>query len=198
MKRQVFAVAGRPDFGNRPADIAKTNKLHGEQLHLLRQGLKRCKGCNQAKPTDSFYRAEGVKSAHGYKDGLTIRCRDCMGVHQKNFYATGRRDAARVKRMFGITLEERENKRQDQGCGCAICKKPVAFNRTYSGAHTDHCHTTNKFRGVLCFDCNVGLGKFNDDASRLLMAVFYLREFYEDNPDLQEQLKDQQSVVFSG
>ena len=39
----------------------------------------------------------------------------------------------------------------------------------------DHCHTTDKFRGFLCHNCNRGIGVFKDDLKRLHRAVRYLK-----------------------
>ena len=38
----------------------------------------------------------------------------------------------------------------------------------------DHCHSTNKIRGILCMNCNQGLGKFKDDPELLEFARIYL------------------------
>jgi hypothetical protein len=40
----------------------------------------------------------------------------------------------------------------------------------------DHCHTTNKVRGLLCRCCNAGLGMFTDDPKKLNRAIQYLKE----------------------
>lgn len=37
----------------------------------------------------------------------------------------------------------------------------------------DHCHDTNKFRGVLCRTCNVGLGLLKDKKSIIRKAHEY-------------------------
>jgi hypothetical protein len=42
---------------------------------------------------------------------------------------------------------------------------------------TDHCHTTGKFRGFLCSNCNTGLGMFKDDPIRLQKAIDYITNY---------------------
>jgi hypothetical protein len=39
----------------------------------------------------------------------------------------------------------------------------------------DHNHATNEVRGMLCFDCNTGIGKFKDDPALLSKAIDYLK-----------------------
>jgi hypothetical protein len=51
---------------------------------------------------------------------------------------------------------------------CPICK-----NHTENWI-LDHCHFNNTFRGYICNNCNLGLGKFNDDIELLQEAVRYL------------------------
>ncbi|WP_247668063.1 endonuclease VII domain-containing protein [Micromonospora sp. M61] len=55
-----------------------------------------------------------------------------------------------------------------QGGVCAIC----------GGAdpqHLDHDHRTGWAGGILCFNCNGGLGQFRDSPMRLARAITYLR-----------------------
>jgi len=40
----------------------------------------------------------------------------------------------------------------------------------------DHDHTTGKFRGWLCHDCNRALGQFHDNITILENAIQYLRK----------------------
>lgn len=54
---------------------------------------------------------------------------------------------------------------------CAIC-----YSQLDSKAHLDHDHSTNKIRGILCANCNTGLGMFRDRISILLNAIEYLKK----------------------
>jgi hypothetical protein len=52
---------------------------------------------------------------------------------------------------------------------CAICNTSVSGN-----LHIDHCHNSNKIRGLLCGSCNRGLGLFKDNSAVLASAIKYL------------------------
>ncbi|MFJ5620616.1 endonuclease VII domain-containing protein [Micromonospora sp. NPDC093243] len=55
-----------------------------------------------------------------------------------------------------------------QGGVCAVCGDP-------DPEHVDHDHRTGWVRGILCFNCNGGLGQFRDSPTRLARAITYLR-----------------------
>lgn len=40
----------------------------------------------------------------------------------------------------------------------------------------DHCHTTGAFRGWLCANCNVGIGKLGDTVAGVRLALEYLQK----------------------
>lgn len=74
---------------------------------------------------------------------------------------------------YGITLEQHNAMLLEQGNACAICRK------TDWGAHgpcVDHCHTTGKVRGLLCFLCNTAIGKLKDSAVIARAAADYLEK----------------------
>jgi hypothetical protein len=55
---------------------------------------------------------------------------------------------------------------------CEICGNPPSGRLTV--LCVDHCHTTKKFRGWLCNNCNIGLGNFKDNQMTLSNAIRYL------------------------
>jgi hypothetical protein len=67
----------------------------------------------------------------------------------------------------GLTWDEAKAFRQ--GKCCAICS-------TTDDLNVDHCHTTQKIRGVLCGYCNRGLGNFKDSKELLESAIKYLSQ----------------------
>ena len=76
-----------------------------------------------------------------------------------------------LRTKFGITLEDYDNLFTKQDGMCAICENALKKGR---GTHLDHCHTTKRVRGLLCTACNMALGLFKDDFSRLVRAIDYL------------------------
>jgi hypothetical protein len=64
----------------------------------------------------------------------------------------------------------------DQGGRCAICEKPHKPLPTdrFQYLHVDHCHDTKKVRGLLCGNCNVGIGNLKHDIEILKKAMSYL------------------------
>jgi hypothetical protein len=65
---------------------------------------------------------------------------------------------------------------------------PVSGHCPICDAYTDkwildHCHYSNNFRGYICNNCNLALGRFNDDPELLKKAIVYLqRDSSKNNP----------------
>jgi hypothetical protein len=72
---------------------------------------------------------------------------------------------------FGITESDYQRILASQNGVCAICG---GENRNKRNLAVDHCHKTNKIRGLLCTMCNTALGKFKDSALLLENAIKYL------------------------
>ena len=78
-----------------------------------------------------------------------------------------------LKKKFGITLEQYEERLRAQGDACALCLSKEPKGR--GSFHVDHDHGTGALRGLLCHPCNTGLGCLRDDPALLDRASRYLR-----------------------
>ena len=95
---------------------------------------------------------------------------------RRNKYATSPEYRARVKARdldytFSISMAEYDRMNAEQGGRCAICEKTDKQERALS---VDHNHETHEVRGLLCSNCNLGIGHFVDDIHAMLSAVEYL------------------------
>jgi hypothetical protein len=79
-------------------------------------------------------------------------------------------------REYGMTIEDYETMFKRQHGACAICYEPSAPHKKLA---VDHCHDTLKARGLLCENCNRGVGMFKNDKLRLANAINYLIYFKE-------------------
>lgn len=79
---------------------------------------------------------------------------------------------------FGLTAEDYARMLAQQDGKCAICRQPETAIHHKTGEPralaVDHDHKTNAVRGLLCRDCNTGLGLFDDDLETLRSAIAYL------------------------
>ena len=97
--------------------------------------------------------------------------------HKQKSEAYRKNNSEKIKnkvylQKYNITLEQYNSMYAHQNGCCAICGK---HQDSFSSAlHVDHCHSTKEVRGLLCFQCNTAIGKFNDNISLLLKAVEYL------------------------
>ena len=85
-----------------------------------------------------------------------------------------------LKTKYGITEEDYNNLLEQQNGLCAICKQPPdagSKGRTWR-LHVDHDHRTNEVRGLLCDNCNRGIGLFQESVSNLEAATDYLKGYW--------------------
>ena len=94
----------------------------------------------------------------------------------------------RIKRKFGITVEQYETMYSLQLGRCGICAVPLAEEGIDTNVDHDHsCCPGAKscgqcVRGLLCNRCNLALGQFDDDVVVLQRAINYLSEARETAP----------------
>lgn len=88
-----------------------------------------------------------------------------------------------IKRVFGLTREEYNNKLKAQNFVCAICGEyeNSIYNKTgvIKNLAVDHDHKTGKMRDLLCWRCNTTLGKINEDLELVDKIKLYLTKHKE-------------------
>ena len=75
-----------------------------------------------------------------------------------------------LKQNYGITLNQYNFLLEKQRGLCSICFKKELGKKLA----VDHCHKSKKIRGLLCQNCNIGIGVFKDDTLLLRSAIEYL------------------------
>ena len=125
--------------------------------------MKYCTQCKELKKPSEFH-----KHKMG-KDGLRPTCKACRKAEPYNPKAQLNRY---LKSTYNLTLHQYDEMLLKQNGSCAICETsdPGTFGRFC----VDHNHETNEVRGLLCNQCNIGLGALQDNPIILLKAVQYL------------------------
>ena len=104
-----------------------------------------------------------VRPSKRTADGTETYCSECAKANGRKATRKYRYGVANLPIIDAFT--------ESQTGLCAICGNGNNQNRTLL---TDHQHGTGKIRGMLCGNCNSGLGMFQDDPIRITKALEYL------------------------
>lgn len=133
--------------------------------------LRKCRTCGLVAKSANDLHLFAKGSA--YKFGRQNWCVSCRNNNEVAIQRNNSLDK-RVKK-FGITVTQYEEMIISQENSCAICKKHKDdFTGRGKNFHIDHCHNTGKVRGLLCSNCNTGLGQFKDNIKTLENAIQYV------------------------
>jgi hypothetical protein len=124
---------------------------------------KFCKSCRLEKPLTEFHHSYKNKDKRKtYPDTL---CKSCKSIQTKTWFQANKEKAIRyntkskLKLRYGMDMADYDAMVIAQNNLCAICNQPQARRNLA----VDHCHQTNRVRGLLCDKCNLALGMINDD-----------------------------------
>ena len=149
----------RASYRKRAAAAGRTVR----EVEDLPANQLRCLDCNEVKALDDFPRNKRYeKGRHPY----CKPCHNARGKESKDRLYGGSSHYHRRSR-YGLDFGEYEEMLLDQGDVCAICLEAPA-------EHVDHDHETGQVRGILCFNCNGGLGQFRDRVDIMRKAIDYL------------------------
>lgn len=147
---------------------------------------KPCKKCNREFPITYFVKHKTSK------EGYSHICKSCQRKYNKQYrklnkvsirlnkskeYRLNRNKylERELVRKYGINLIQYNEILKDQNSCCNICRIPQS--QCLRAFDVDHCHSTNKVRGLLCNLCNIGLGSFRDNVEYLGNAISYLNKY---------------------
>ncbi len=155
--------------------------------------VRMCRKCNEYKTARNFWKLStspigmrtvcrpcGQKTRRAWrnanKDVVNEKKRALWAndLASSREYSRSRSAYARewkLKSFYGMTAEDYQRMHDKQAGKCAICGRTENNGRNFS---VDHCHRTNKVRGLLCNRCNRAIGMFADNIEHMKAALFYL------------------------
>ena len=149
--------------------------------------MKICRVCKVEKPLGDFYRNRSNKD--GYNGACKIcASRICKAHYEKHkevykLRAKNWADANRPRRrqivtayQRGMSVDERETFLEERDFRCEVCglSRDESYLLLKRDLCIDHCHLTEKNKGVLCILCNAAAGSCGDDPLRVFKLFEYL------------------------
>jgi hypothetical protein len=121
---------------------------------------KQCRKCDTIKDEKLF--------TWSLRDGFSRTCKACAAIYSKEKRQDSDYLLEYKAKKFKTSVEHLKHL-FDTYSVCQICGL-----KDRRSLNIDHCHTTGKVRGLLCDNCNKGLGLFKDNPDLLNNAVKYL------------------------
>jgi len=135
-------------------------KLFETKQKTVDKNTRRCTHCNEVKHITCFPYREASHKARRKE------CREC--------------NKKAIELLKKLKIENPFPDVEDYECPCCLrTEKEIRSNGGWPDRSIwvlDHNHTTKKFRGWICNNCNVAIGRFADSVSGLKKAINYLKD----------------------
>jgi hypothetical protein len=147
-------------------------------------GSKACSKCGVVKTESEYSKRRGgrmrsvcmtcnAEQARKWRASNPNKYRDQKANHDKTKVG---RIAVRRRRLRKMFPEKCSRFHQELAIKAYETEKCEICECDLNGSgHVDHCHKTGEFRGILCTNCNNGLGRFKDSPELLSKAAKYLK-----------------------
>ena len=121
----------------------------------------KCKVCHKAAASEWHKNNPGKHTEYSKAQRIKNPLKFKMKAHK-----------ARLRHLYGLSLEQFDRMFRSQNGACAICQKHNLNGRRLC---IDHDHDTGKVRGLLCYACNHLVGRLEQAGKVLLQrALSYL------------------------
>lgn len=123
-----------------------------------------------------------------------LSCAPCREYARANSHKNRRANPDKVRAdnlwsFYRIRPQEYDARREAQDYRCAVCTRPESELKVRPRGRprldgtpnsepfrlvVDRCHNSGRVRGLLCAECKVGVGAFQDSPEALMAAARYL------------------------
>lgn len=147
-----------------------------------------CMLCHEFKRRSEF----PMRYQNGKPWKRHTQCRTCINkktlAWNKAHATPEKAQRVNLKSQYGLTPEDVAVMLDQQDGCCALCgDRPGPLENGWyktghfreSGLVIDHDHTTGAVRGMVCSNCNTGLGLLKEDPERLRRAIAYIQRCSE-------------------
>lgn len=143
---------------------------------------KTCKSCRTKAISEYRKTPKGAEKRRAYAKRRWAKNRKKMVEYHRKWKLDNPEKTVWTKEQYrkyrlaayGLTPENYDSLLKAQGEVCAICGGTNKPGKDGGLLHIDHDHSTGKVRGLLCGQCNRGLGHFKDNPDSLRKAALYL------------------------
>lgn len=114
---------------------------------------KECPRCEDTLEVTSSFHKRGV--------GWQTYCKDCTKEYNREHYqrqSLHDRKRRRLRQRYKLPMSVYSQMMEDQQGHCLLCHRHSEDRALV----VDHCHDTGKVRGLICSQCNAGIGLLGD------------------------------------
>jgi hypothetical protein len=146
---------------------------------------RQCTQCGEEYPATTEHFAPDTRRS----SGLQACCWGCRRRRNRAAYHVRKNVVAyqrtrldrKLRCLYGISLQEYEDRLEVQAGLCAVCGTPetATTNGHVKRLALDHSHETGRPRGLLCQRCNHAIGLLREDPAIIDAAKHYVLKWRE-------------------
>lgn len=142
--------------------------------------MKKCLDCSQPAEAGRARCRKHLDLSRARTRAWGERNRERLAEISRDWYRQNKSkvNVRNVLSRYGLSACAYTRMRIEQMDLCAICGQPETVRGNHGEVKrlsVDHCHETGRIRGLLCNNCNRGIGLLGDSAERFARVLRYLQ-----------------------